>query len=581
MKLHAFRISNFRSIKDTGFRELSADNITLIIGQNESGKSSILEALNTFSTVAINDDDLRSDGSIPEIICIFKTNKDELRQILGERQLPKNFIKAFEKIENCISLKLTWDLSDLEKPKMSLENQDLIDIFDYEPDENNSDPNNPYTEEQKVLTQDEFLNLFLESIPSFNLFEDNSLLPRKIDLDDIINKNAKADGYIGALNYLKIIGLDIKTIQGNKNIRIIENTIANLNKNLTAEFKKYWTQKIGKTEKISLLMELKHHDNSVPEKQGKPYLAFWIQDGDEKLHPDQRSKGVRWFLSFYLQLEARAKQADTIFLIDEPGSNLHAKAQEDILKVFEKLKNNLQIIFTTHSPYLLDSSKIYRILATQRENDQDDSSDTKVISYLNLGSASADTLLPLYSNMGVDVSHQNVISKKNNVLLEEISAFFYFKAFCKLFNQLNETYFLPSTGCSNIPLLANLLLGWGIDFIVLVDDESSGRRVLKNLEENKVRSKEKLLKIDDCNGIEDLFSQQDFKTLLLNKDIKITQKNSEYCKKNNISKPILARNFFMKVMDGEITEKDFSEESKEKILSILNKIAICLASEPS
>ena len=47
MRLNAFKIKNFRSIVDTGFRDLSPDGISLIVGQNESGKSSILEAMST------------------------------------------------------------------------------------------------------------------------------------------------------------------------------------------------------------------------------------------------------------------------------------------------------------------------------------------------------------------------------------------------------------------------------------------------------------------------------------------------------------------------------------------------------
>ena len=48
MKLTAFRIKNFRSIVDTGWQNLSPDNITCLIGQNESGKTSVLEALEGF-----------------------------------------------------------------------------------------------------------------------------------------------------------------------------------------------------------------------------------------------------------------------------------------------------------------------------------------------------------------------------------------------------------------------------------------------------------------------------------------------------------------------------------------------------
>ena len=71
MKLTAFRIRNFRSIVDTGWQNLSPDNITCLIGQNESGKTSVLEALKVFYSGIISEDVLRSDLSLPEVSCRF------------------------------------------------------------------------------------------------------------------------------------------------------------------------------------------------------------------------------------------------------------------------------------------------------------------------------------------------------------------------------------------------------------------------------------------------------------------------------------------------------------------------------
>jgi hypothetical protein len=68
MKLTAFRIRNFRSILDTGWQTLSPDNVTCLIGQNESGKTSILKV---FYTGIITEDVLRSDLSLPEVSCRF------------------------------------------------------------------------------------------------------------------------------------------------------------------------------------------------------------------------------------------------------------------------------------------------------------------------------------------------------------------------------------------------------------------------------------------------------------------------------------------------------------------------------
>ena len=71
MKLKAFRIRNFRSIVDTGWQNISPDNITCLIGQNESGKTSVLEGLKVFYSGIISEDVLRSDLSLPEVSCRF------------------------------------------------------------------------------------------------------------------------------------------------------------------------------------------------------------------------------------------------------------------------------------------------------------------------------------------------------------------------------------------------------------------------------------------------------------------------------------------------------------------------------
>ena len=51
MRLYSFRIQNFKSIRDTGEIKVSSeDNVTILAGQNEAGKSSVLEALDFFET---------------------------------------------------------------------------------------------------------------------------------------------------------------------------------------------------------------------------------------------------------------------------------------------------------------------------------------------------------------------------------------------------------------------------------------------------------------------------------------------------------------------------------------------------
>ncbi|MGA2248897.1 MAG: AAA family ATPase, partial [Verrucomicrobiota bacterium] len=52
MKLSAFRIQNFRCVLDSGW--IDTDDIAVIVGKNESGKTSLLKALwkfNPFSNI--------------------------------------------------------------------------------------------------------------------------------------------------------------------------------------------------------------------------------------------------------------------------------------------------------------------------------------------------------------------------------------------------------------------------------------------------------------------------------------------------------------------------------------------------
>ena len=73
MKLKKFRIKNFKSINDSGDCYLT-DTITILAGKNESGKTSILEALEDFDTdkkIRESAKPIKSPDAIPEISITF------------------------------------------------------------------------------------------------------------------------------------------------------------------------------------------------------------------------------------------------------------------------------------------------------------------------------------------------------------------------------------------------------------------------------------------------------------------------------------------------------------------------------
>jgi predicted ATP-dependent endonuclease of OLD family len=421
-------------------------------------------------------------------------------------------------------------------------------------------------------------------LPDFELFEDfSSLLPNRIDLEDIIKANRRAEGYKAAINFLTITGLEYSFFQ-QPSSRILKQKIENLNGELTLNFQDFWRQNVGKNHKIKINFELSHYDHTNPEKSGKPFIEFWIKDEQERLYPKQRSRGVRWFLSFFLELKATAmdkSQHNKVLLIDEPGVSLHARAQEDVLKVFDDIKERIQIIYTTHSPHLIDVNKLYRILAVQRAIEDDMKSETLVYSARSLKSATADTLSPIYSTMGARLSQQEIIKSFNNVIVKDLASFYFLKAIVALTGFEKECYFLPASGADSIPMMVNILIGWGIDYIILnfgnVEERAVHEQLTMEQYDNKIDlAKKQMLFMDEYQDTEDLFSTIDFKKYVVKVREGITVKNSDYLTDNNYSRAILASSFLQEVSSGNVSLKNLDDETRDNLNHFVQQLGAML-----
>ena len=771
MKLTAFRIKNYRSIIDTGWTRLAPDNITTLIGQNESGKTSILEALNSFYNSFIDEDILRSDLSLPMVSCEFSLSQTEIKALSSTPELPSRIIG---KIITCGKLHLNrkWtgkndsilyygdeqmlkayqeeELADKnrdrelneESERILTENEDLNERINAEVKEKNTflqdlsmqsvrreklekliqktrndrkiesaqrelseiqanenrlqvkisqienscrinkerleaisdlaayavklrlshnmllanrekiselrhehssvqenlqlstEGKNKMQLRTELLRLEEELQKELNSaidlevsrhfarecfylslqdnseneiesqawdrvnektagagiekageilfshIPDFKLFEDfSSLLPNKIDLDDILNLKQNVEGYNAARNFLIVSGLDAEFFKESNN-RILKQKIENLNGEITLHFQGYWRQNLGKKNKIKLNFELEHYDISHPEKKGKPYLEFWIKDDHERLYPKQRSRGVRWFLSFYLELKATSLEKNRrgkVLLIDEPGLSLHARAQEDVLKVFEDLKENVQIVYSTHSPHLINTEKLYRLLAVQRANEFDDRSETRVFDISSLSEVTGDTLSPVYTLLGTKISESNFIREKNNIILEDNISYYYINTLYSIFEKEKELHFLPSTSVENVPLLLNLLMGWKLNFGVLLSENHHSSDIISEIREKNYFCNEEELQanvkvVKGIQGIEDIFSTIDFKKYVLRKRTGITESNLEYIEKNNLNRNDLATSFALYCQNQKLSPEDLDEESRGNIRLMISQI---------
>ena len=413
---------------------------------------------------------------------------------------------------------------------------------------------------------------YFEYCPVIELFEDfGSLLPNRIDMEDIITGNEEVEGYKAARNFLTIARLDYSFFQ-QPSTRILKQKIENLNHTLTLNFQDFWQQSIGRNNKIRIQFELEHYNSSFGDKAGKPYLEFWIKDEGERLYPKQRSRGVRWFLSFYLELKAAASRnkKSMVLLVDEPGVSLHARAQEDVLKVFEDIKERIQVVYTTHSPHLVDINKLHRVLAVQRDDIESLKSNTRILDPLRLSSATPDTLTPLQSIMGNPFAGQGFSPGSLNLIVNDIGTFYMLSAILLVSEYKGEVSLIPSTDVSSIPLMCNILLGWGLRFAVMLfanDEEKQMEEFLKqNMFRIEITGGDRVFRMKDkFLNAEDLLSTLDFKNHVIESREGITVQNSVYMIDKELPRNFLLSKFLAAVKSGAIGARDLDEETHDNI----------------
>ena len=96
------------------------------------------------------------------------------------------------------------------------------------------------------------------------------------------------------------------------------------------------------------------------------YFRVWVADNrltDVEIELEQRSKGFQWFFSFYLVFlaESEAGHKSAILLLDEPGLHLHPTAQQELVAFLANLSKANQLVYTTHSPFLIDGKHLSRV----------------------------------------------------------------------------------------------------------------------------------------------------------------------------------------------------------------------------
>ncbi|OLS22517.1 MAG: DNA replication and repair protein RecF [Candidatus Heimdallarchaeota archaeon LC_3] len=219
-----------------------------------------------------------------------------------------------------------------------------------------------------------------------------------------------------------------------------------------------------------------------------------------------RSKGLQWFFSFYLifLVESEDMYKDAILLLDEPGLHLHATAQLKLLDFFEKLSESNQIIYATHSPFIIDGNHLNRVRTIMEGT----GGKTTVIDQVGTP-LDKDTVFPLQAALGYSIM-QTLFFGKKQLILEGISDYNYIKSINVILQRakkksLNKDIVLiPTGGTSKLSYMASLLIAQESTPIILLDADKIGISTKNKLARNLLsRHPETLLLIDEFISIKE------------------------------------------------------------------------------
>jgi energy-coupling factor transporter ATP-binding protein EcfA2 len=613
MKLIKYRVTNFRSVKDSG--DIDAGDVAALIGVNESGKTNLLLPLwklnparegeiqptsdypkTMFADVRARPGDFRfisadfDTGSLREKLA-FLTKRDPAQlqvvnvsryydgeyEVSFPQYIPKTTVaaseaqseltnltaaversealKSEEPVKTTIvgavralaqSINQDWTAEDLDTAIGSLKKllpdqpaktstiiprvQQSIDVLTGWQTQIRS----PAPEEVEGVA-----DAVLDALPKFVYYSNYGNLDSEIYLPHVVQNLERKD--LGAKEAAKArtlrvlfsfvrlqpkeileLGRDFKD-PNNQNRQPTPDEIAKIAERkrersillqsagttLTKEFKSWWRQ----------------GDYRFRFEADGDHFRIWVSDDrrPEEVELENRSTGLQWFLSFYLVflVESQGDHEDAILLLDEPGLSLHPLAQRDLSAFFDGLTVTNQIIYTTHSPFLVDPDRLDRVRKVYVAEDGSTESSPN-LRQSGADPAQAGAAYAVYSALNLNVA-ESLLLGCLPVVVEGASDQHYLTMIKALLigggkiRPSRELVFPPAGGTKTLRITAGILTGRDEALpVVLLDGDQMGVRMAAELTSGLYKSEEnRVLSTDDFVGfkgseLEDLIPHQRF-----------------------------------------------------------------------
>lgn len=376
MKIKKIKLENFRTYKEEVSIELN--NLTVFVGKNDAGKSTILEALDIFfnegkGVIKIDKDDVNKKAieegnneikitvvfdNLPETLTIDSTNSTNLaNEFLLNKDGHLEIIKTYpnggkEKVFIKANHPTNSNCSDLLLKK----NADLKKILT---DDINCSDKTKNAEIRKAIWEHYKDSLDLQEIEidatkedAKNIWEQLRNYMPLYALFQSDRKNSDGDGEIQ--NPMKLAVQEI--LKDEKLIRTLNDVAIEVEKKL----KEVSNKTLAKLKEMNPEIA-----NSLTPVIPTAESLKWVDvfksvsiTGDEDIPINKRGSGVKRLILlnfFRAEAERRMKESNVpniIYAIEEPETSQHQNHQRKLIEAFIELSktDNTQILLTTHSP---------------------------------------------------------------------------------------------------------------------------------------------------------------------------------------------------------------------------------------
>jgi hypothetical protein len=553
MILESVQVTNFKSIENSSLVPIDFDT-TVLVGQNESGKSAFLQALYQARPIfgidkgfdkttdyprknLYNFKTLHPDGRVKVAVFTLRLTQpevDNVNKLYGASVLLKGSIELTEYYDGPVFLSNINNLV-LEKPfiqhiitgvqfptptitaaaKNCKTVKELITLLK---GKELSEPANALRIDLdarfgkstwvNVLALEVYQKHLEKRMPKFFYFDEYRILPGKINLKYLQTRIEESNNEDSpkpltheeesSLALLQMANLNLPDLLKNKSHEEARANLEGVSNQITDLFLKFWRQNIN----LEVVLDIDEDSTDISPFNEGPNIYVRIKNTKHRvtLPFNQRSKGFVWFFSFLVwfnSVRARVRtgsviETPIILLLDEPGLNLHASAQSNLLNYIDFLAETYQVIYSTHSPFMVHSDRLSQArVVEEKENIGTVISD-------RLDSSDSSTLYPLQAALGYTIA-QNLFISKRNLLVEGISDLTYLQFFsnaCEAAGKeglRTDITIMPTGGVDKISTFVSLLGANNLDLAIVHDYDGKPEAKLDNLIKDKILNDKYLL----------------------------------------------------------------------------------------